>query len=224
MSVCAACISLCLSRWGSCAVMASLSLKGLCNNLWCRLSLPELQKIVDSHRPRIWPYFKQTWHNLFRLTISNRAWISSDINCSHSASSWSLERRRLAPLPSGSFFPPCSGSCLGFLFLLTQLKFAFWQVLHEIILINSFRTLSTSQTLLSAMHALAFLIHVLTRPRKPAGDFYWCSNSSADSFIFLSRAGFSGSFPCSAGRIMLLSFRCFWRFIWYSVSQYFLTI
>ena len=33
MSVCAACVSLCLSRWGSCAVMASLSLKRLYNNL-----------------------------------------------------------------------------------------------------------------------------------------------------------------------------------------------
>ena len=106
MSVCAACISLCLSRWGSCAVMASLSLKGWNNNLWCGLSLPELQKILDSHRPHIWPDFKQTWHNLFRLTTSNQGWISSDVNCSHSASSWSLEQhRRLAPLPSWFFFP-----------------------------------------------------------------------------------------------------------------------
>ena len=69
MSACAPCISLCLCKWGSCAALTSLSLGGLCNNLWCRLSLAQVQNVLDSHRPRISPDFKQIWHNLLCLTI-----------------------------------------------------------------------------------------------------------------------------------------------------------
>ena len=52
------------------------------------------------------------------------------------------------------------------LFLCTCLshdQFTSWQVLHDIILINSFRTLSKSPILLSATHVFASLINVLTR-------------------------------------------------------------
>ena len=77
------------------ALVSAVSLHGrLWRSLWCRLSLPQGQNLWDSHLPLWCPVLIQTWHNLWRFTISQRLWRSLFCNFGHEASSCDPEQHK----------------------------------------------------------------------------------------------------------------------------------
>ena len=87
--------------WFPPLVSAVSVLGGLWRSLWCRLSLPHGQSLWDSHLPLWCPCLIQTWHNLWRFTISQQLWRSLFCNSGHEASSCDPEQHKQFYTPGG---------------------------------------------------------------------------------------------------------------------------
>ena len=85
---------------------SSVSPRGLWRSLWCRLSLPHGQNLWDSHLPLWCPCLVQTWHSLWRFTISQQICRSLLFNSGHEASSCDPEQhKQFCVLPGGLLCP-----------------------------------------------------------------------------------------------------------------------